>query len=206
MLNLKKIENQHNNKTLSQKRQVTLTSVSSCYPSPDFCKSTIETEIGTIVIVADNCRLNRLFFPPRQEDKKEIFTGNNNQKQKREHPVITETGKQLKEYFQKKRRYFDMPISLHGTHFQHTVWLLLSAIPHGKTASYGSLAEIIGDRNKARAVGGAAHLNPLPIIIPCHRLIGSNGRLTGFAGGLAMKKLLLQLEGYLPPAEITKKC
>ncbi len=158
-----------------------------------FCRLAISTEIGTIVIIADNCGLSRLCLMTRSQNDDFSFIEDGARAQL----IIKETVKQLEEFFQKKRRCFDLPISVQGSIFQHRVWRLLQNIPYGKTASYSSLAEIIGDRNKARAVGGAAHANPLPIIIPCHRLIGKNGELTGFAGGMAMKKFLLQLEGYL---------
>ncbi len=160
-------------------------------------KTSISTDAGILVIVADNRGLNRIFLPPHQQGEKDLLREDKNHK----HPVIADTIKQLGEYFRKKREHFNLPISPVGTNFQHAVWQLISTIPYGKTASYGSLAEIIGDRNKARAVGGAAHHNPLPIIIPCHRLIGINGQLTGFAGGLEMKKLLLKLEGHLPTCQ-----
>ena len=89
---------------------------------------------------------------------------------------------------------FNLPLSYDGTAFQRQVWQQLMAIPYGTTMSYGELATLLGNRNKARAVGGAAHVNPIGIIIPCHRLIGASGSLTGFGGGLAMKETLLKLE------------
>lgn len=157
-------------------------------------QTTISTGIGVLVIAADEQELKHIFLPGLKEDEKYLFREDKNHK----HPIIAETVKQLGEYSEQKRKYFDLPISLQSTCFNQRVWQLISAIPYGRTANYSSLAEIIGDRNKARAVGGAAHRNPLPIIIPCHRVIGKNGRLTGYAGGLKIKKFLLQLEGYLP--------
>ncbi len=109
-----------------------------------------------------------------------------------------ETGKlcvkQLEEYFSKKRKQFDLPLQPQGTSFQQTVWQALLQIPFGKTISYGELAKNIGNSKASRAVGGANNRNPIPIIIPCHRVVGSNGSLTGYALGLDMKEFLLKLE------------
>jgi len=102
--------------------------------------------------------------------------------------------KQFKEYFLGKRTVFDIPIRLIGTDFQRTVWNELMKIPYGTTTSYGELAKRIDNPKAVRAVGLANGQNPIPIIVPCHRVIGSNGKLTGFGGGLENKALLLQLE------------
>ncbi len=109
-------------------------------------------------------------------------------------PTILSTKNQLLEYFQGKRKKFDLPLVIQGTNFQMQVWNQLLKIPYAKTISYGEQAEKIGDKNKARAVGMANGRNPIPIIIPCHRVIGSNGHLTGFGGGLNNKAYLLKLE------------
>jgi methylated-DNA-[protein]-cysteine S-methyltransferase len=103
--------------------------------------------------------------------------------------------KQLELYFTKKSKMFSMPFLLEGTAFEKKVWQELQKIPYGKTLSYGELARKIKTPNAARAVGTAARKNPLPILIPCHRLIGGNGNLVGFAGGLPIKMELLKLEG-----------
>lgn len=109
-------------------------------------------------------------------------------------PVLQETERQLNEYFAKKRKEFDLPLDLIGTDFQKKVWELLLAIPFGKTKSYGDLARQLGDIKTVRAVGGALNKNPVSIIVPCHRVIGASGDLTGFAGGLDNKTYLLELE------------
>lgn len=109
-------------------------------------------------------------------------------------PIIEKTKKQLTEYFQGQRKIFDLPLVLSGTKFQNQVWQQLLKIPYAKTISYGEQAKRLGDKNKARAVGLANGLNPVSIIVPCHRVIGSNGKLVGFAGGLEMKAKLLELE------------
>lgn len=102
--------------------------------------------------------------------------------------------RQLEAYFEGKLRDFDLPVVLEGTEFQLLVWRNLRKIPYGETVSYGQLARRIGSPDSARAVGLANGSNPIPIIIPCHRVIGSNGDLTGFGGGLPVKKKLLALE------------
>ena len=101
---------------------------------------------------------------------------------------------QLREYFRGKLRQFDLPLALEGTSFQVSVWERLREIPFGETISYGELARRIGQPNAARAVGLANGSNPIPIIVPCHRVIGSNGKLVGYGGGLAIKEKLLALE------------
>ena len=104
---------------------------------------------------------------------------------------------QLDEYFAGNRRTFDLPLAPAGTAFQKSVWRALLRIPYGRTTSYGALADKLGKPTACRAVGAANGRNPLPIVVPCHRVIGSNGRLTGYAGGLEAKQRLLELEGAL---------
>jgi len=102
--------------------------------------------------------------------------------------------KQLDEYFNKKRTTFDIPINLTGTDFQLRVYQHLLKVPYGHSVSYQDIAKALGNQNKARPVGGALNKNPIMIIVPCHRVIGKNGSLTGFAGGTHIKKVLLELE------------
>ena len=102
---------------------------------------------------------------------------------------------QLREYFARTRRTFDLPLDPRGTAFELRVWTALRTIPYGETRSYGAIAAVIGSPRAARAVGMANHRNPLPILIPCHRVIGADGSLTGYAGGLETKRRLLALEG-----------
>jgi methylated-DNA-[protein]-cysteine S-methyltransferase len=108
--------------------------------------------------------------------------------------TITQTKKQLNEYFEGKRKKFDLPLVMSGTDFQIQVWKQLIRIPYAKTITYAEQAERMGNKSKARAVGLANGLNPISIIVPCHRVIGSNGELVGFAGGLDKKAFLLKLE------------
>ena len=104
------------------------------------------------------------------------------------------TARQLDEYFASERRLFDLEVAPIGTDFQRQVWLELMRIPCGQTRTYGEMAERLGRPNAARAIGRANATNPLPIVVPCHRLVGANGDLTGFAGGLDFKRKLLDLE------------
>ena len=110
-------------------------------------------------------------------------------------PKVINVFLQLKEYFNRTRKEFDLQLEIIGTDFQKSVWEELTKIPYGETISYGELAERMGDKNKMRAVAAANGANPIPIIIPCHRVIGSDGSLTGYGGGLDVKKWLLELEG-----------
>ena len=110
-------------------------------------------------------------------------------------PLLCQAAAQLEAYFAGTRTTFDLPLAPKGTAFQRRVWEALQQIPYGETRSYGELAAAIGNPKASRAVGMANNKNPLPIFIPCHRVIGSNGTLTGYAGGLDIKVRLLQLEG-----------
>jgi len=107
---------------------------------------------------------------------------------------IKESQKQLKEYFDKKRTEFDIPVCLFGTDFQLRVWEKLTTIDYSKTATYKDIASLLGDSKATRAVGGANNKNPIAIIIPCHRIIGSSGKLVGYAGGMEKKQWLLNHE------------
>ena len=112
--------------------------------------------------------------------------------------MLLEARRQLDDYFAGTRRDFDLPLSPRGTEFQRNVWRTLAAIPYGSTWSYRDLAQRIGRPAAMRAVGAANGRNPLPIVLPCHRVIGADGSLTGFGGGLPTKAFLLRLEGSLP--------
>ena len=111
-----------------------------------------------------------------------------------DHPILCQAGRELAAYFAGTRHGFDVPLDVVGTNFQQSVWAALRTIPYGETRRYADLARAIGRPAAARAVGAANGRNPLSIVIPCHRLIGANGALTGFAGGLAAKRFLLMLE------------
>ncbi|MDN5513262.1 methylated-DNA--[protein]-cysteine S-methyltransferase [Acinetobacter sp.] len=110
------------------------------------------------------------------------------------HPILLETQKQLNEYFAGKRQQFDLPLDFEGTEFQQKVWQALLTIPFGETRSYRDIAEQVGNVKAVRAVGAANGKNPISIIAPCHRVVGANGKLVGFAGGLDNKDILLKIE------------
>ena len=115
-------------------------------------------------------------------------------------PVLDEAERQLDAYFAGELVAFDLPLELRGTDFQRECWLALATIPYGQTVSYGEQARRLGlGSDKARAVGAANGQNPLPLVLPCHRVIGADGSLTGFGGGLHVKRFLLELEGALLP-------
>lgn len=116
----------------------------------------------------------------------------------KEHPILVATERQLDEYFAGKRKAFSIALDMRGTRFQKDVWEALRAIPFGETRSYGQLAKQLGNPRASRAVGAANGRNPVSIIVPCHRVIGSSGKLTGFAGGLGTKAHLLGLEKVRP--------
>jgi methylated-DNA-[protein]-cysteine S-methyltransferase len=110
------------------------------------------------------------------------------------HPILVETERQLREYFEGRRKSFSLKLDLRGTKFQNDVWEVLRGIPFGETRSYGQLARQLGNPQAVRAVGAANGRNPISIVVPCHRVIGASGKLTGFAGGLETKAHLLELE------------
>ena len=149
----------------------------------------ITTPVGTLQLLSEAGYLVRIAFPGEHR------TGPENDESD---PVLVACATQLSEYFGGKRQDFDMPLGPVGTEFQQNVWRALKDIPFGELRSYSDIAREIGKPKAVRAVGAANGRNPLPIVVPCHRVIGSNGSLTGFAGGLAMKKQLLTLEGALP--------
>lgn len=148
----------------------------------------IGSPVGRLLLVGDGASLIQLHF---QSGPRPLAP----QKEWVEQPASFEAAiGQLSEYFQGRRRTFDLPLAPRGTQFQRRVWLALTEIPYGETISYGELARRIDKPNASRAVGLANGANPLPIIVPCHRVIGANGTLTGFGGGLAVKRQLLALE------------
>lgn len=142
---------------------------------------------GTLLITCDEQALIGISF---LGDKKDLFLKNRD-----ENTIMKHVFDELEQYFQGKRDTFDVPLKTVGTSFQTKVWNELLNIPYGKTITYGEVARRIGNPKASRAVGGAIHNNPIPIIIPCHRVIGSNGTLTGFGWGLDIKRTLLDLEG-----------
>ncbi|WP_238978761.1 methylated-DNA--[protein]-cysteine S-methyltransferase [Novilysobacter arseniciresistens] len=159
--------------------------------------TTIESPIGPLLLAAGDDGLHAVEFhvsrhPVRRGDDWREGT----------HPLLDRARQQLREYFDGKRRGFDLPLAPRGTAFQCTVWHALASIPYGETVSYAQLAARVGRPTAMRAVGAANGRNPLPIVLPCHRVIGADGSLTGFGGGLPTKQFLLELEGALPRSDL----
>jgi methylated-DNA-[protein]-cysteine S-methyltransferase len=151
-----------------------------------------ESPVGTVYIVADESHLRAVTFHTLWSGYKKIQPNI----EERDCAITRETARQLNEYFDGTRREFELPYKLIGTEFQKKVWTELARIPFGETRTYGEQAKRIGKPSAVRAVGGTNGRNPLWIILPCHRVIGANGRLTGYAGGFDMKQFLLRLEGH----------
>ena len=161
--------------------------------APDAIYDEMNSPVGTLIMIASSEGLHAVLWDIDRENSK-IEKLIHNLKRNKNDSIIAKTKLQLDEYFQGKRKAFDLPLAANGTDFQKQVWYQLQKIPYAETISYGEQAERVGDRKKARAVGTANGLNPISIIVPCHRVIGSNGHLTGFAGGLDKKAFLLNLE------------
>lgn len=153
------------------------------------CK-TIESPVGKLKLVASNEGLVAVLWQNDRPSRVRLGELVENDC----HPILLKAERQLGEYFAGKRKEFSVPLDMRGTPFQKNVWEALLAIPFGETRSYGQLAKQLGNPNATRAVGAANGRNPLSIIVPCHRVIGSTGKLTGFGGGLETKAHLLSLE------------
>ena len=148
-----------------------------------------DTKIGMLTVAADDAGIRYILFPSNKYDAPERASW------KRDAKTLREPREQLLAYFAGERKTFDLSLAPQGTPFQRSVWARLASIPFGATWSYAELAASIGSPKAVRAVGAANGRNPLPIVLPCHRVIGSNGSLTGFGGGLPLKQFLLELEG-----------
>jgi methylated-DNA-[protein]-cysteine S-methyltransferase len=151
----------------------------------------IASPLGDILAAAENGAIIGLWFEG-QKYYPEIPEG---WRENAASPAIARCRKQLDEYFAGKRERFDLPLAPHGTAYQQRIWREIAAIPFGKTLSYAELARRAGNGDAARAAGAATGRNPVSIVIPCHRVVGSKGALTGYAGGLDRKTRLLGLEG-----------
>lgn len=146
--------------------------------------------VGLLKLVAHDTALVAVLW--ENEDPKRVRLAELVEDKK--HPILLETQKQLNEYFSGQRQVFDLPLDFEGTEFQQKVWQALLTIPFGETRSYKQIAEQLGNVKAVRAVGAANGKNPISIIAPCHRVVGANGKLVGFAGGLENKDILLKLE------------
>jgi methylated-DNA-[protein]-cysteine S-methyltransferase len=152
---------------------------------------TMKSPVGELTLVGSDRGLAAVLW--EDDDPSRVRLGATNEE--RTHPVLVQAQQQLEEYFAGKRRKFTVKLDPAGTEFQNKVWSALRTIPFGETRSYGEIADQIGSRKAVRAVGAANGRNPISIIVPCHRVIGADGKLTGFAGGLDVKARLLALEG-----------
>jgi methylated-DNA-[protein]-cysteine S-methyltransferase len=152
--------------------------------------TSVPSPVGPLTVVASDVGVRAVLWPsedPRRVPLDEAAAD-------AQHPVLACAAAQLAEYFDGTRQDFDVPLDPVGTEFQQSAWRALRTIPYGETVSYGEQAERMGDKRKARAVGAANGRNPISIIVPCHRVVGANGSLTGFAGGIDTKAWLLDHE------------
>jgi methylated-DNA-[protein]-cysteine S-methyltransferase len=150
--------------------------------------TTIDSPVGELTVVAEDGALLGLYFPGHKRRPADETFGEYTDE------GFEDVRKQLGEYFAGTRRAFDLPLAPRGSEFERSVWQLLTEIPYGTKRTYGDLAKQLGDRGLAQAVGSANGRNPISIIVPCHRVVGANGNLTGYAGGLDRKRYLLELE------------
>ncbi|WP_022884606.1 methylated-DNA--[protein]-cysteine S-methyltransferase [Glaciibacter superstes] len=148
----------------------------------------IDTPVGDLTLVGEDNALTGVYFREHRHAPDAAMFGS------RDDAVFAAAAEQLAQYFAGERTSFDLPLAPKGDAFQQKVWALLRDIPYGETRSYGQLATALGDRNLSRAVGAANGKNPISIIVPCHRVIGADGNLVGYGGGLDRKRFLLGLE------------
>ena len=150
--------------------------------------TTLDTRLGMVTVVRDAAALTGLYFPGHWPRPDRTAFGH------RTDEGFEEVASQLTEYLSGDRKEFDLPMTVEGTEFDRRVWDLITRVPYGETTTYGDLARCLGAGTDPRDVGAAVGRNPLCIVIPCHRVIGSTGKLTGYAGGLARKRALLDIE------------
>jgi methylated-DNA-[protein]-cysteine S-methyltransferase len=156
-----------------------------------YVSKTMRSPVGILTLIASNDGLAAILWENDKPRRVPLTVVAENAT----HPILLEAERQLEEYFAGRRKIFDLALDVSGTEFQKKVWRALLAIPYGETRTYAEIAREIGHPTAVRAVGAANGRNPLSIVAPCHRVIGSSGALTGFAGGLAVKAQLLRLEG-----------
>lgn len=157
--------------------------------------TTVPTPLGELLLAGGEAGLQRLHLPKPGSTE----AAAPDDEWARDDARFRDEREQLRAYFGRELKEFDVALDLAGTRFQQAVWRALQAIPYGTTASYGEIAARVGQAGAARAVGAANHNNPVAIIVPCHRVVGATGRLTGYAGGLDRKRLLLDLEAGIAP-------
>jgi len=158
---------------------------------PELEKTTLDTPIGRVTLIASTEGLTHILFEGQEPADigidRPVPTVHDN-------AILATAASQLSEYFAGQRRDFDVVLDLRGTEFQVDAWMALATIPYGETVTYAHQAELIGRPTAVRAVGTANGRNPIPIVLPCHRVIGTDGSLTGYAGGLDLKRRLIDLE------------
>lgn len=157
-----------------------------------FALRTLESPVGPLGLVATDDALVAVLWPNEREGRVKFDAA---PVPTERHGVIDQAEAQLIEYFAGERQHFELPLKLRGTEFQQSVWWSLADIPYGETSTYGKQAANIGRPTAVRAVGSANGRNPLSIVLPCHRIVGADGKLTGFAGGIDTKRWLLDHEG-----------
>jgi methylated-DNA-[protein]-cysteine S-methyltransferase len=155
----------------------------------------INSPVGLLTLMATDDKLVALLWASDRPNEAKLPLAKRNES----HPILLETERQLEDYFAGTRTAFSIPLQFHGTEFQIQVWRALMDIPYGETCSYGRLAMKVGKPTASRAVGAANGRNPISIIVPCHRVIGNNGTLTGYGGGIQAKAKLLALEKSREP-------
>ena len=152
-------------------------------------ESFLQTPVGPISIQTTGEAVSGILFIAEHMMKRESESTGEDEPQ-----ILLDAAQQLEEYFSGQRKIFELQLAPHGTPFQKRVWHEIAQIPYGQVMTYGEIASRVGNPNKARAVGQAANRNPIPIIVPCHRVVGAQGRLGGFAPGVSFKKILLHIE------------
>ncbi len=171
-----------------------MTTVFVAQPAGQVRHARIDSPIGDLTLLADDAALLKVCFEGAVEPMAGAWGP---RAELAQHPVLGAAAAQLSEYFAGERTAFTLPLRPGGTPFQEAAWQALIGIPYGQTRSYAAQAVALGRPTAVRAVGGANNRNPLPIVIPCHRVLGASGALTGYAGGLPVKEFLLRLEGVL---------
>lgn len=156
--------------------------------------------LGRLTLVASDAGLRALLLPGERPDRVRLGPVGDDPGAAPRHRILASACHQLDEYFGGRRTEFDVPLDPRGTEFQLRAWQALRAIPYGETATYAEQARRIGSPSAVRAVGAANGRNPLSIVVPCHRVVGADGSLTGYAGGVEAKRFLLSLEGGEPPS------
>jgi len=157
----------------------------------------LPTPVGSLLLTANDTAITGIYFPTLDRKPKSRAGWVADDGKRPASALLARARQQLSEYFAGSRTTFDLPLEPGGTAFQQSVWDALRTIPYGTTMSYGAIARRLGDARATRAVGAANGQNPIPIVVPCHRVVGARGELTGFGGGLDRKRWLLEHEGAL---------